>query len=118
MVPAVAPVPEGTERETAAGSCGTNRQRLRDRVHGGNTEELEGLSGHRLIGPAPRPGLMPRPPQATESNPVGIARARLCARRPAMPVSATCKDFAARCCDDRTFLVPDPARVRSVTARE
>jgi len=44
----------GTERKTAAGSCGTDRQRLRDRVHRHNAEGLKGLSGRRPAGPAPR----------------------------------------------------------------
>ena len=44
----------GTERKTAAGSCGTDRQRLRDRVHRQNAEGLKGLSGRRPAGPAPR----------------------------------------------------------------
>ena len=42
----------GTERKTAAGSCGTDWQRLRDRVHRHNAEGLKGLSGRRPVGPA------------------------------------------------------------------
>ncbi|MCA3505759.1 MAG: helix-turn-helix domain-containing protein, partial [Rhodobacter sp.] len=54
-MPAIAAVPEGgTERKTAAGSCGTDWQTLRDWVYRYNAEGLKGLSGRRPAGPAPR----------------------------------------------------------------
>lgn len=51
---AIALVLEGSDRKTAAESCGMDRQTLRDWVHRYNAEGLEGLSDRRLAGPAPR----------------------------------------------------------------
>jgi transposase len=52
---AIALVLEGSDRKTAAESCGMDRQTLRDWVHRYNAEGLEGLSDRRSAGPAPRP---------------------------------------------------------------
>ena len=51
---ALAQVLEGTERKTAAETCGMDRQTLRDWVHRYNAEGLEGLSNRRSPGPPPR----------------------------------------------------------------
>lgn len=51
---AIALVLEGSDRKTAAESCGMDRQTLRDWVHRYNAEGLEGLSDRRSAGPAPR----------------------------------------------------------------
>ena len=45
---------EGCSRETAAATCGMDRQTLRDWVHRYNAEGLAGLSNRRAPGPAPR----------------------------------------------------------------
>ncbi len=51
---AIALVLEGASREDAAGSCGMDRQTLRDWVHRYNDEGLAGLVNRRAPGPAPR----------------------------------------------------------------
>ena len=43
-LPAIALVPEGGSRKTAAGACGMDRQTLRDRVHCCNEEGAGGAS--------------------------------------------------------------------------
>ena len=51
---AIALVLEGASREDAAGSCGMDRQTLRDWVHRYNAEGTAGLANRRAPGPAPR----------------------------------------------------------------
>jgi len=51
---ALALVLEGSDRGTAAKTCGMERQTLRDWVHRYNAEGLEGLSNRRSAGPSPR----------------------------------------------------------------
>jgi len=51
---ALALVLEGSDRGTAAKTCGMDRQTLRDWVHRYNAEGLEGLSNRRSAGPSPR----------------------------------------------------------------
>ena len=51
---ALALVLEGSDRKTAAETCGMDRQTLRDWVHRYNAEGLEGLSNRRSPGPSPR----------------------------------------------------------------
>ena len=51
---AIALVLEGCSREEAAGSCGMDRQTLRDWVHRYNAEGTAGLANRRAPGPAPR----------------------------------------------------------------
>lgn len=51
---AIALVLEGSDRKTAAETCGMDRQTLRDWVHRYNAEGLEGLSDRRSAGPTPR----------------------------------------------------------------
>jgi len=53
---AIALVLEGSDRKTAAETCGMDRQTLRDWVHRYNAEGLEGLSNRRSAGPTPRLG--------------------------------------------------------------
>lgn len=54
---AIALVLEGTDRKTAAETCGMERQTLRDWVHRYNAEGLSGL--HDRKPPGPRPKLTP-----------------------------------------------------------
>ena len=49
---ALALVMEGVDRSFAAGTCGMDRQTLRDWVHRYNAEGLEGLSNRRSAGPS------------------------------------------------------------------
>jgi len=51
---ALALVLEGSERKTAAESCGMDRQTLRDWVHRYNAEGLAGLRSRRPMGPRSR----------------------------------------------------------------
>ena len=51
---AIALVLEGCSREEAAGSCGMDRQTLRDWVHRYNAEGIAGLVNRRAPGPIPR----------------------------------------------------------------
>lgn len=51
---ALALVLEGTDRKTAAESCGMDRQTLRDWVHRYNAEGLSGLRNRKSSGPRPR----------------------------------------------------------------
>lgn len=51
---AIALVLEGTDRTTAAQTCGMDRQTLRDWVHRYNAEGLAGLSNRRSPGPTAR----------------------------------------------------------------
>jgi putative transposase len=51
---AIALVLDGHSRETAAETCGMDRQTLRDWVHCHNAEGVAGLSSHRAPGPPPR----------------------------------------------------------------
>ena len=51
---AIALVLEGRPRAEAAGTCGMDRQTLRDWVHRYNAEGLAGLSDRRALGPARR----------------------------------------------------------------
>lgn len=44
---------EGVDRMTAAGTCGMDRQTLRDWVHRYNDDGLEGLSNRRAAGRKP-----------------------------------------------------------------
>ena len=82
----------GTERKTAAGSCGTDRQRLRDRVHRHNAEGLKGLSGRRPAGPAPRlsPAQKAEPARMVREGP-DLAAERVVRWRRAGPLSAGSK---------------------------
>lgn len=50
---AIALVLEGSDRTTAAKTCGMDRQTLRDWVHRYNAEGIEGLSNRRSAGPTP-----------------------------------------------------------------
>ena len=50
-LPTIALVLEGASRKVAAGSCGMDRQRLRDRVHRCNVEGVEGLFNRGGGGP-------------------------------------------------------------------
>ena len=51
---AIALVLDGRPRAEAAGTCGMDRQTLRDWVHRYNAEGLAGLSDRRAPGPTPR----------------------------------------------------------------
>ena len=51
---AIALVLEGTDRKTAAETCGMDRQTLRDWVHRYNTEGLDGLHDRKSPGPHPK----------------------------------------------------------------
>ncbi len=51
---ALALVLEGSDRETAARSCGMDRQTLRDWVHRYNAEGLAGLQSRKQSGPRPK----------------------------------------------------------------
>src|SRR3982751_6179259 len=53
-MPAIALALEGRPRSEAAGTCGMDRQTLRDWVHRYNAEGLAGLSDRLAPGPAPR----------------------------------------------------------------
>ena len=48
---AVALVPEGPDRKSAAANCGMDRRPLRDWLHRYNEEGLEGLAGRRGVTP-------------------------------------------------------------------
>ena len=61
---ALALVFEGVDRQTAAESCGMERQTLRDWVHRYNAEGLAGLANRRSPG---------RPPQLTPDQKVALA---------------------------------------------
>jgi len=50
---ALALVLEGVDRKTSAGTCGMDRQTLRDWVHRYNAEGLAGLPDRRSAGPLP-----------------------------------------------------------------
>ncbi|MCP3970652.1 MAG: helix-turn-helix domain-containing protein [Rhodobacteraceae bacterium] len=50
---AIALVLEGSDRKTAAETCGMDRQTLRDWVHRYNAEGIEGLSNRHSAGPTP-----------------------------------------------------------------
>ena len=51
---AIALVLEGTDRKTAAETCGMDRQTLRDWVHRYNSEGLSGLHDRKPPGPQPK----------------------------------------------------------------
>ena len=48
---AIALVPEGADRKSAASSCGMDRRPLRDWLHRYDEESLEGLAGRRGVTP-------------------------------------------------------------------
>ena len=50
---AIALVLDGTDRKTAAETCGMDRQTLRDWVHRYNAEGIAGLSNRYAAGPTP-----------------------------------------------------------------